>query len=118
MTKRPEPVVVPEDFPIKRLPPRKASTKSNRRPKGAWSIRRTEAAARLAEDNRYAKAIRRLAGHPTAKYEPQVIQHRGKWAVAMDGEIIKAGLTHTQARRFIDRAQRFVGWENVRRARN
>ena len=121
MTKRPEPVVVPDDFPIKRLPPRKASTKSNRGTKGAWTIRRDEAAARYAENNRYANAIRRIAGQRAAQYQPQVIEHNGAWAVALgEGEImeiIEDNLTRKQAQRFVRRAGCFVRGENVRRKR-
>jgi hypothetical protein len=121
MTKRPEPVVVPDDFPIKHLPPRKASTKSNRRPKGAWTIRRDEAAARHAENKRYANAIRRIAGQRAAQYQPQVIEHNGAWAVALgEGEImeiIEDNLTRKQALRFVRRAGCFVRGENVRSRR-
>ena len=121
MTKRPEPVVVSDDFPIKRLPPRKASTKPNSRPKGAWTIRRDEAAARHAENNRYANAIRHIAGQRAAQYEPHVIEHNGAWAVALgEGEImeiIEDNLTHKQAQRFARRAGCFVRGENVRRKR-
>jgi hypothetical protein len=118
MSKRPAPVIIPEGFAITKLPPGKATIKRRSKPSGAWSIRRAEATARRAEDNRYAKAIRRLAGHEAAKYEPRLIQHRGMWAVAIDIEIIKAGLTHAQARHFMDRARRFVGSENMRKERN
>jgi hypothetical protein len=121
MTKRPEPVVVPDDFPIKRLPSRTASTKSKRRPKGAWTIRRDEAAARHAENSRYANAIRRIAGQRAAQYQPQVIEHNGTWAVALgEGEIteiIKDKLTRKQAQRLVRRAGCFVRGENVRRKR-
>jgi hypothetical protein len=119
MTDRPKPVVVPDDFPIKRLPPRKASTKSNRGPKGAWTIRRDEAAARHAENNRYANAIRRIAGQRAAQYQPQVIEHNGAWAVALgEGEImeiIEDNITREQAQRFARRAGCFVRGENVTR---
>jgi hypothetical protein len=121
MIKRPEPAVVPDDFPIKRLPAHKASIKSNRKPKGAWTIRRDEAAARHAENNRYANAIRRIAGLRAAQYQPQAIEHNGAWAVALrEGEvmeIIEDNLTRKQAQRFARRAGCFVRGENVRRKR-
>jgi hypothetical protein len=118
MTKRPRPVVIPDDFPIKRLPPSKA-TKSKRWPKSASTIRRDEAAARHAENNRYANAIRRIAGQRAAQYQPQVIEHNGAWAVVLgEGEIMEIiadNLTRKQAQRFARRAGRFVRGENVTR---
>jgi hypothetical protein len=85
------------------------------------AIRRDEAAARHAENKRYANAIRRIAGQRASQYQPRVIEHNGAWAVALgEGEvmeIIEDNLTSKQAQRFVRRAGCFVRGENVRRKR-
>jgi hypothetical protein len=115
--KRPEPVTIPDRFPITKLPPGKVRKAKKRRPKRAWTLRRDEAVARRAENNRYINTARRLAERDGSKYELQVIEHAGMWAVAKDGEIIKAGLTKAQARRFVDRSRRFVALGSERKDR-